>query len=308
MRQSILVIDDSEAIHALLRARLQSEPVELRFAPSGEEGIALAMASPPDLILLDIDMPAPDGFEVCRRLKADMRTMQIPIVFLTGNSSTEQKIQGLELGATDYITKPFESAELRARIRATLRAKYLMDLLSKKALLDGLTGLWNRIYFESRLAGALAERRESPGTFSCLMIDMDHFKQINDTHGHLFGDEVLRGVGRILTDCCRDEDVACRYGGEEFVVLVGKASAEHAARLAERIRGRVQEHGFVHKGNRVEVTCSIGVADLQHIPPPGVVELADKALYRAKHEGRNRISIARVNDELESAGEQRRVA
>jgi diguanylate cyclase (GGDEF)-like protein len=292
MPQKILVIDDSEAIHALLRARLQAEPVELQFALDGEAGIAKAMETPPDLILLDIDMPAPDGFEVCRRLKADLRTMQIPVVFLTGNTSSEQKILGLELGASDYITKPFDSAELRARIRASLRAKYLMDLLSKKALLDGLTGLWNRIYFESRLASATLERRSEAKVCSCLMMDLDHFKQINDQYGHQFGDEVLRGVGHVLGECCRDNDVACRYGGEEFVVLVGNASAEHAAKLAERIRRRIEEHAFLHGQQRVPVTCSIGVADLQHVPPPGIVELADKALCKAKHEGRNRISVA----------------
>jgi len=306
MKQTILVIDDSEPIHALLRARLQNERVELRFALDGETGIAQALASPPDMILLDIDMPAPDGFEVCRRLKADLRTMQIPVVFLTGNSSTEEKILGLELGAADYIIKPFDSAELRARIRATLRAKYLMDLLSKKALLDGLTGLWNRVYFESRLAEAMTRSRNGMATFSCLMIDLDRFKQINDTHGHLFGDEVLRGVGQILTETCRDADVACRYGGEEFVVLAGNAPADHAVTLAERIRARLEAQVFTHMGQRVPVTCSIGVADLRHTPPPGIVELADQALYKAKHDGRNRIAVAEEATDAAPTNDRRR--
>jgi len=308
MLQKILIIDDSKPIHALLQARLNSEPVELHFASDGEAGFARAIELSPDLILLDIDMPRPDGFEVCRRLKDEPRTMQIPIVFLTGDTSTEQKIKGLELGATDYITKPFEPAELRARIRATLRTKYLMDLLSRKALIDGLTGLGNRISFESRLNGELATSRTNGKPFSCLMVDMDRFKQINDQYGHLFGDEVLRGTGEILLNCCRGDDVACRYGGEEFVILACNTTAEQAIRLAERIRSRVEDHSFVFKGTRVPVTCSIGVADLCKAPPPGVVELADQALYQAKHAGRNRIVVASPPIPQQTADDVRQVA
>jgi diguanylate cyclase (GGDEF)-like protein len=294
MLQKILVIDDSVAIHSLLQARLSAEPVELHFESEGEAGLARAVVLQPDLILLDIDMPAPDGFEVCRRLMAEPKTMQIPVVFLTGDASTEQKIRGLELGATDYITKPFEPAELRARIRSTLRTKYLMDLLSRKALVDGLTGLWNRVYFESRLTAEIACCRTSRRPYSCLMVDLDRFKELNDQYGHLFGDEVLRGIGHLLGDICRGDDVACRYGGEEFVVLACNTSCDQAALLAERIRSAIERQVFLHKGEPVQVTCSIGVADLRCSPPPSVVELADKALYRAKNDGRNRVVIANM--------------
>jgi two-component system, cell cycle response regulator len=292
MPQRILVIDDSQPMHALLQARLNTEPVELHFAIDGEKGLATAATLLPDLVLLDIDMPSPDGFEVCRRLKTDPRTTGIPVIFLTGNTSTEQKIKGLELGATDYITKPFDAAELRARIRATLRAKYLMDLLAQKALIDGLTGLWNRVYFESRLASELAFIRNAKKPLSCLMVDLDHFKLINDRHGHFFGDQVLREIAKILTEICRGEDSICRYGGEEFVVLTPNTTATQAAELAERIRHKVQEHRWQLDGVDIQVTCSIGVADLRLIPPPGMVEMADQAMYQAKNAGRNRVMVA----------------
>ena len=290
--QSVLAIDDSEAIHSLLRARLSPEAVALHFAGGGEEGIARAIELQPDLILLDVDMPAPDGFEVCRRLKAEVRTQAIPVIFLSGATSTEEKIKGLELGAVDYITKPFDPAELRARVRASLRTKYLMDLLARKAMIDGLTGLWNRAYFETRLNTELSLARRTRQPLSCLMIDLDHFKQLNDAHGHPFGDEVLRTVGQLLGETCRVEDVVCRYGGEEFVILAPNTLAARATELGERIRVALESFNWTCRGGVVKVTASIGVADLRNSPPPSILELADAALYQAKHGGRNRVVLA----------------
>lgn len=292
MPQKVLAIDDSEAIHALLRARLSTEPIELHHASGGEEGLRRAAELLPDLILLDVDMPDPDGFEVCRRLKSDARTQSILIVFLSGATSTEEKINGLELGATDYITKPFDAAELRARVRASLRTKYLLDLLGRKAMIDGLTGLWNRAYFEGRLGTELSLARRAQQPLACVMIDLDHFKRVNDHFGHPFGDEVLRSVGQILTETCRSEDVVCRYGGEEFVILAPNTLAQAAIELAERVRQVIQAQIWSHGGKTVNVTCSAGVADLQNSPPPTLLEQADAALYQAKHAGRNRVVLA----------------
>jgi diguanylate cyclase (GGDEF)-like protein len=283
-------------MHALLQARLHHEPVELHFALDGQTGLAMALRLQPDLILLDIDMPEIDGFEVCRRLKSDVRTLTIPVIFLAGDTTTEQKIKGLELGATDYVTKPFDAAELRARIRATLRTKYLMDLLSQRALLDGLTGLWNRVYFDSRLSSELVHIRSVNQPLSCLMVDLDHFRQLNERYGHHFGDQVLRETARILLQTCPPGDIVCRYGGEEFAVLVLGTTAEQATELAERIRDAIQQNTWTHGELPVEVTCSIGVADLQRVPPPGVVELADEAMFEAKRAGRNRVVIAKRFD------------
>ena len=292
MPQKVLVIDDSEAIHALLKARLSSEPIELHFAGGGEEGLELAPKLLPDLILLDIDMPQVDGFDVCRRLKSDTRTQAIPVVFLSGTTSTEVKIKGLELGATDYITKPFDPAELRARVRASLRTKYLLDLLARKAMIDGLTGLWNRTYFENRLSAELSLSRRTSQPLACVMIDLDFFKQINDRYGHPFGDEVLRSLAQLLNETCRSEDIVCRYGGEEFVLLAPNTAASAATELAERIRVAVESFNWNCRGQAVKVTCSLGVADLRDAPPPTILEMADAALYKAKHSGRNRVILA----------------
>jgi two-component system cell cycle response regulator len=290
--QHVLIIDDSESIRSLLRARLSPEPIELHFASGGAEGLERAAALLPDLILLDVEMPAPDGFEVCKRLKEDLRTQGIPVVFLSGATSTEEKIKGLELGATDYITKPFDAAELRARVRVSLRTKYLLDLLSRKAMIDGLTGLWNRAYFETRLSAELSLARRTRQPLACVILDLDHFKQINDRYGHPFGDEVLRSVGQALGETCRSEDVVCRYGGEEFVILAPNTPATAATELAERMRIAVESLNWNCREKQVKVTASFGVADLRNAPPPSILELADAALYEAKKGGRNRVVLA----------------
>src|SRR4051812_40247280 len=289
-RQTVLVIDDSVLIHSLVRVRLEDEPVEVHFADSGRAGLEKAASLDPDLILLDVDMPEMDGFEACRRLKADPATSAIPVVFLSGASTAQQKVQGLDLGAVDYVTKPFDPAELRARVRAALRTKYLMDLLAKRAMIDGLTGLWNRACFEQRLASELSLTRRSARPLACAMLDLDHFKRINDEHGHPFGDEVLRGVASVIQEACRAEDVPCRYGGEEFVLLLPNTALAGAVTLAERIRAAVSNTPFMFRRARVTVTCSIGIADNLRLAgsDTSLVDLADQALYRAKQDGRNR--------------------
>lgn len=292
MAQKVLLIDDCPSIHGLVRARLREEAVELHSAFDGESGIAQAATLSPDLVLLDVEMPSTNGFEVCRRLKDDPRTMHVPVIFLTGAASTEEKIRGLELGATDYVTKPFDPAELRARVRASLRTKYLMDLLSRKAMIDGLTGLFNRAYFDARLIAEMSLARRTQAPLACIMVDVDRFKQINDLHGHPFGDEVLRGIAQVLGEHCRNEDTVCRYGGEEFVVLCPNTASAAAANLAERLREAIEQNTWTRNGLNVQVTCSFGVSDLHGAPPPCVVEMADQALYRAKQGGRNRVVTA----------------
>jgi len=179
MSRKILLIDDSPPIHALVRARLAEESLDIISASDAQTGIDLVLSESPDVILLDVDMPGKDGFEVCKILKSDPATLHIPIIFLTAATGTDMKIRGLELGAIDYITKPFDPAELRARVRSAVKLKFLMDLLSRKAQIDGLTGLWNRRYFDQCLTEQLsfASRHELP--LSCLMLDIDHFKSGN---------------------------------------------------------------------------------------------------------------------------------
>jgi len=248
----------------------------------------------PDLILLDTDLPDLKGFEVCRLLKADPATMIIPIIFLTGASSTEEKIKGLHLGALDYLTKPFDAAELLLRVGASLRIKSLLDLLSEKAMIDGLTGLWNRSYLDRRLPAELSLSARTGWPFSCVMADVDHFKAINDTYGHAFGDLALRATSQVFAENSRAEDIVCRYGGEEFAILLPGVGVVGGAAFAERLRDRISQLILPYGGGVVRLTCSFGVAEISkdNVAGASPIQLADQALYQAKTTGRNRVVAA----------------
>ena len=296
MPQTVLVIDDTPAIHALLRARLKWEGVALAHATDADAGFELARSSPPDPILLDVEMPGTDGFELCRRLKAEPATALVPVVFLTAASSVETKVRGFELGAIDYVTKPFEPAELQARVRAALRTKRFQDMLASRAQIDGLTGIWNRAHFDRRLSDELAAARRYGRLVSLVMLDIDHFKRINDTHGHPFGDRVLTHVGETLTTLLRQTDAACRYGGEEFGLILPETGLD-AAVAAERVAAAIRALELLHKGTRVDVTASFGVASTEQLPPASlsvglVVSRADAALYEAKRAWRDQVRRA----------------
>jgi two-component system cell cycle response regulator len=288
--EKVLVIDNAPMVHTLVRARLGSEELDIRSALSGHDGLALATTFQPDVILLDVHMPDPDGFEVCRRLKADPATANIPVIFLTAEATPAQKAYGLNLGAVDYVTKPFDGTELKARVRASLRTKFMLDLLAKRAMIDGLTGLWNRAYFDQRLASELALSKRHGQPLSCLMLDADYFKSINDTYGHPAGDAVLRRIAGLLAERARAEDVACRYGGEEFGMIMPNTTAANAGTFARRLLAGIESLMPMLGGAPVRVTCSIGVADVNGVADQ-LLDAADAALYRAKRGGRNRVVL-----------------
>jgi diguanylate cyclase (GGDEF)-like protein len=301
MQSKILVIDDSPDIHALIRVRLAKEPVTVECTNDAESGLRAAISSEPDLILLDVDMPGRDGFSACADLKSNPATREIPIIFLSAAASTSDKIRGLDLGAVDYITKPFDAAELRARVRACLRTRQLMVLLAKKAMIDGLTGLWNRRYLDAQLLVELTAARRAHEPLGCIMADIDHFKSINDKYGHGFGDDVLRRIASLFTELCRPKDIVCRYGGEEFAILLPDTTADQAAAVAERLRRAIESLAFQYRDQPVAVTCSFGVSHLLDRIPPTILELADEALYEAKHSGRNCVArYQSVEEEVES--------
>jgi two-component system cell cycle response regulator len=293
--QKVLVVDDCRLIRALVQARLKDEPIELHFATNGVEGLGLARSLLPDLILLDVVMPDLDGPEVIRRLKSDPATLQIPVIFLTGADSTEAKVLGFELGAVDYVTKPFDPTELKARVRSTLKTKYLMDLLAQRAMIDGLTGLWNRAYFNERVPAEISLARRMGNQVSLVLFDIDYFKKLNDAHGHPFGDEVLRAVSRAMSTRLRSSDVACRYGGEEFAIILPNTDAPRAGILAEDIRSRIADLAISRgKEQLVTVTASFGITDLgRDQDGQAMLQAADDALYEAKRSGRNRVVTAR---------------
>jgi diguanylate cyclase (GGDEF)-like protein len=300
MHQKILLIDDSKAIHTLITTLLGDETLTIHSAFDGESGLLLAASLRPDLILLDVEMPGMDGFEACRRLKADSVTAGLPIVFLTTRMNSEEMVRGLNLGANDYVAKPFTPSELLSRVRAGLRISHLIRLLEDKALIDSLTGLGNRAMFTERLAAEESLRIRTGNPLSCIALDVDHFKSINDKYGHLYGDQVLRKIASTLTDICRVEDVACRHGGEEFMVLAPRTTAGYGALLAERMRVAISKIPFSCKGESITVTCSFGVAEALGNYDHSIVERADQALYKSKEHGRNRVSIASSSHESQT--------
>ncbi|MEM1331247.1 MAG: diguanylate cyclase [Planctomycetota bacterium] len=299
--RTVLVIDDSPDVHRLLQARLRNEQLALDSATSGTSGFERAKTIEPDLVLLDVDMPDLDGFEVLRRLKDERNTADIPVVMLSGHTSPQDKVTAFDLGAVDYVVKPFDLTELRARIRSALRISSLLKMLAQRAHIDGLTGCWNRAHFDSIWPTAIAEAARHERPLSVLILDADHFKSVNDMYGHPAGDAVLEKLAELLRAECRSEDVPCRYGGEEFVVVLPETDPEAAGQFAERVRARIADVVWPKHPER-SVTVSIGVAGTDGaatLAPEQWLEVADKQLYAAKQGGRNRVMTARVGPQFQ---------
>ena len=290
----LLAIDDSELIHRLLQVRLQGERLELHGALSAQEGLQKARELMPEVILLDIELDTMDGFEVLAHLKSDPKTQDIAVIFISAVSDTMDRVRGLDLGAVDFIAKPFEVAELKARVRSALRMQHLVKMLEHRAQIDSLSGLWNRRYFDQRLQQEWSEARRHGRSLSLIMCDVDRFKRLNDQFGHPFGDQVIERVAQILSGG-RGSDITCRYGGEEFGVILPSTAADRALEVAERHRVAIESHTWSGHDD-VIVTSSFGVADLTSLPTDAgmeqLVQAADVALYRAKQSGRNRVELA----------------
>jgi two-component system, cell cycle response regulator len=297
MSQTVLAIDDSPDVHSLLDVRLQPEGLILHHALDAERGLAMALDLRPDLILLDIDLPLITGFEVCQKLKLNPITAQIPVIFLTGATEVYTKVQGFDLGAVDYVTKPFEPAELRARVRAALRAKRYHDILAARSHIDGLTGIWNRSYFDQRMGEECSAARRYGRLISLILLDIDDLKALNDLHGHPFGDLVLQTIGDLFNSFLRTTDAPCRYGGDEFAVILTETDLEGAVVTGERLRREMSEARFHSKGARLRVTASVGIACSSifangSLTVDAMFASADDALFRAKQQGRNCACVA----------------
>lgn len=294
-RQKILVIDDSVLIHRLLGARLRELNVEMLYAVDGQQGLQLARTVDPDLVLLEIHVPGMNGFDVCRSLKADPKTHDIPVIIITAADKSVDKVLAFDLGAVDYIVKPFDPTELRARVRAALNTKALMDMLTSQAQIDGLTGLHNRRYFDNRLAEELAAASRHATAVGLLLLDIDNFKHINDEYGHPKGDQIARRFASILRSACRVYDVPCRYGGDEFAMILPRATrretGEIGHRLVELIHGDVELRALVP----TRITASLGAASAEAgeiVTPDQLLTRADEALYISKQSGRDRFTLA----------------
>ena len=289
----ILIIDDDPDALEVAKTRLTKEGLEIVCAGGGISGLKVARLEKPDLILLDLDMPDMSGFDVCRNLKADAELCMIPVLFLSGTSAGEDKIQGLDLGAVDYVTKPFDAFELRARVRAALRTKHLQDMLFEHAHIDPLTGLPNRRALMERLQSEWARIERHGGRLSFIMADIDHFKNVNDRYGHDIGDRLLQKVAGAIADQCRENDLPARCGGEEFAIVVPDEDADTAVHLAERCRRQIAKMCVAVHDEMVSTTASFGVADTKGVASLEILmKRADEALYRAKEAGRNTVQTA----------------
>jgi two-component system, cell cycle response regulator len=302
----ILIVDDHEDNIEVLKARLESWGYQTASAHNGHEALSYVNGTPPDLILLDVMMPEISGIEVARRIKANAALPFIPIIMQTALDSTEDKVEGLEAGADDYITKPIDFPELKARLRSMLRIKRLQEALEEreKELLevnerlrhmsqtDALTGLDNRRHLNERIDEMFAHAVRLEEPFSLVMCDLDKFKSVNDTYGHQAGDEVLKQLADILRNEAREIDRVGRYGGEEFMLLLPGASLDDAVTFAERVRKRIEGHTFTFPGGTLTRTASFGVAGWPHSRIDlcdDLVRTADDALYVAKETGRNKV-------------------
>ncbi len=318
----ILVADDEPINRTLIQRRLERAGYRVFTAENGREAVETALLNLPDLIILDVMMPLMDGLEACRLIKSREATRDIPVIFLSARDETDIKVNGLALGANDYISKPFKAEELLARVEVALRLKRERDLLQlsaeearataeiaqERAMTDALTGLLNRHGLQRVLSHEHAEARRYTRQLSCLMVDLDNFKTINDTFGHFVGDDALKHVAGILSEIVRRSDMVSRYGGDEFLVLLPETDLEGAEALAEKIRAVAATKRFGDDGGqRFQLTLSIGVATLS-LDESGndMIARADMALYEAKEQGRNRVekSSLKTSTEVEPISDE----
>ncbi len=304
-RYRVLMVEDSRVSLEVYAQRLERRGYIVATAISAEEARAELENGIPDLVLLDVFMPKVSGFDFLRELRSAPRTATVPIILISALSDTQHIVEGLELGANDYVTKPIVMPILTARMEALLRASELVrrlevqtELLSKLAAFDDLTGVYNRRSMFHHLEAELSRCRRYGRSLAVLMVDIDHFKKVNDQHGHLIGDQALRWVATTLQNELRSMDFLCRYGGEEFCAILPETNQPGAARAAERLRASLDRQAFATDDVSLGITVSVGGASWTPIAKEEVPDLlarADRALLDAKRSGRNRVQIA--NDE-----------
>ncbi|MCV2352277.1 diguanylate cyclase [Paucibacter sp. Y2R2-4] len=294
-RKPRLLIVDDQAVNIQALYQVFAADHQVFMATSGAQALAICRDKQPDLVLLDVQMPVMDGYEVCRQIKADAQLQDLPVVFVTAHSDAEAETHGLEVGAVDFISKPFTPAVVRARVKTHLTLKLQADLLRQMAFVDGLTGVHNRRFFDERLDAEFQRARRSSGTLAVLIADVDFFKRYNDQYGHQAGDEVLRQVAQLMrSQLKRPADLISRYGGEEFACILPDTPLQGALTLAAEMEAALKAAHIAHAGSDVGpyLTLSLGVATMQ--PGPGRVEAelivaADEQLYLAKSRGRGRV-------------------
>ncbi|PYQ61483.1 MAG: diguanylate cyclase response regulator [Acidobacteria bacterium] len=295
----VAIVDDDAAIRRLVRLFLKRSGYDTVEFATGNEAREQLQTIPWDLAILDRRLPDMDGVELCQELKSDPEFKSRYVIMLTGEDEQEDKVEGLDLGADDYITKPFQYPELLARIRAAKRIvdlqKELMETnkrLERLSITDGLTNLYNHRYFQDEFARAFEESARYGRPLSLAMADIDFFKKINDNYGHAVGDEVLKAVSRMFQESSRSTDLVARYGGEEFAIMMPETDLRAAIVFAEKLRALIESTQIPTQGGPLQVNVSVGVAAVPHPNIHSAKELiiaADNALYRAKEAGRNQV-------------------
>ncbi|WP_438449191.1 diguanylate cyclase [Gorillibacterium sp. sgz5001074] len=290
-----MIVDDVPNNLRLLKDILEDEGYEVAAAEHGRKALELASLFCPHAILLDIMMPDLDGYEICKRLKEEPNTSDIPILMVTAKTDSLALKKALELGAFDFIKKPIDEVEVIARVQSALRLKEREDLLKVMASKDGLTGVYNHALLMEWLSKELAKLPRTGGCLSYIMMDIDHFKGVNDTYGHQAGDQILKGLTRLVETSIRGSDILGRYGGEEFGLILPETPLDEAVQVGNKLRKIIETHPF-HSGSiPISITISMGIAAVNHggagREAVSLIEQADKALYEAKRRGRNRVEF-----------------
>jgi two-component system, cell cycle response regulator len=297
----VLVVEDDREIRDMVTMMVKSMGYTVVTAVNGKDAFVRLRGQSVDIVLLDLMMPEMDGFEFCQRVREDPTLRDLHIIITSARDALEDKVRGLELGAADYLTKPFSLTELQARIRVgerIVRYQKMLQaqgiLLEQLALKDDLTGLANRRRFEERAREELLRAGRYQHPLSVLLTDLDHFKAINDTYGHSHGDIVLKEVGQTFAHHCRASDLCARYGGEEFAILLPETQLTEGKLVAERLCTAVRNLTFPQATKEIHVTASFGIACFDTAHPQSLEELmeqADQALYAAKHNGRDQVEV-----------------
>lgn len=293
----VLIVDDNRINLRLLQEILEDEGFVTQCINESAKAIEAAIIFKPDIILLDIMMPVFDGFEVCKLIKQNSELYNIPVIMITAKTESTDLKKALELGAFDYIKKPVDEIEVVARIYSAYNYKTINDKLREMAIRDGLTGLYNHTFLLELFQVELDKAKRIDSNIAFIMIDIDYFKSINDTYGHMMGDVVIREISALLTDTVRTGDIIGRYGGEEFSIVLTEVTSEQVLDICDRIRKNVEQHIFEVNGNSIKVTVSIGVCikkSQSTASKNDIIKIADKALYEAKKSGRNKCEMTTI--------------
>ncbi len=297
----VLVVDDDRANCERLMQLFGDEGYDVDVAFDGLVALEKIREKAPQIVILDVMMPKMNGLELCRIIKQSLGDIFLPVILVTVKGDIDSKVQGLKMGADDYLAKPYNTIELKARVASLLRIKELQDRINTKkrqledlSFTDGMTGLYNHRYLQQRLSEEFKRAQRYNDPLSCVMVDLDHFKKINDTLGHQFGDLVIKDASDILKQCVREHDIVTRYGGDEFLIILPRTHFTGSLTVAERIWKTLEVHTSSDGKNQRKITASIGISFYPNknvSAPEQLIAHADEALYKAKRDGRNKICL-----------------